>query len=186
MSKQLTAIVMLFVVAAFVGCGPSKRQQAIQRQEASVAEMKRVQAAFGDLQIALNAGVSQQEFSQRTNDTLVKIGDLQHSQVLAENGFPSAKEKVADIYAHFNNASDFYILSKPLLGPNSDEDDAILEDMMKDSEWKLIQDRFPDRVESGYFTFSSRRKNALGLWGLATEETKAASNLIDSVPIPTS
>jgi hypothetical protein len=183
--KGIATVSVLLLAVMLLGCGPSKKQQAIHKQEAGVAEMKRVRAAFGDLQIALNAGVSVQEFSQRTNDTLVKIGDLQHSEVLAENGFPSAKDKVAEIYAHFNNASDFYILSKPLLGPNLDEDDAILEDMMRDSEWKLIQDRFPARVESGYFTFSSRKKNALGLWGLAEENTKAAGDLMDQLSAPT-
>jgi hypothetical protein len=182
-SKQLTAIAVLIVVA-FVGCGPSKKQQAIQKQVASIAEMKRVLAAFGDLQIALNAGVSQQEFSTRTNDTLVKIGDLQHSEALAESGLPSAKEKVTEIYVNFNRAADNYTLSKPLLGPNSDEDDVILGDMMKDSEWNAIKSMFPDLVESGYFRFCCRRDNARHLWELAGGDTKAAGSLIDQLSTP--
>lgn len=183
MSKQLTVIGMLMVVA-FVGCGPSKKQQAAQKQVASIIEMRRVLAAFSDLQIALNAGVSQQEFSTRTNDTLVKIGDLQHSEALAESGFPTAKDKVAKIYVNFNRAAENYSLSKPLLGPNSDEDDVILGDMMKDSEWTLIKNKFPDMVESGYFRYCCRRDNARHLWELAGGDTKAASDLIDQVATP--
>ena len=79
MSKQLT-VIGIFVVLTFLGCGPSKKQEASKKQGTSIAEMKRVQAAFGDLQIAVDAGVLREEFSQRTNDTLVKIGDLKRSE----------------------------------------------------------------------------------------------------------
>ena len=114
MSKQLTVIGMLEVVA-FVGCGPSKKQQ---ERQASIAEMKRGHAAFGDLQIAVSSGVLLQEFSLRTNDTLIKIGDLQRSEALAKSGFPTETDKVSQIYVHFNRVAEAYPMSKEFLGPN--------------------------------------------------------------------
>ncbi len=59
MSKKLIAIGTL-VIVAFAGCGPSKKQIAAQKRDASVAEMKRVIYVFGYLEISLNAGVSGQ------------------------------------------------------------------------------------------------------------------------------
>src|SRR5579872_3356900 len=107
MSRSLIVMGML-VVVAFVGSGPSKKQQATQKRQASIAEMQGVQAAFGDLQIAIDAGVLREEFSQRLNDALVKIGDLKRSEDLAGSGFPTAEDKVAEIYGHFNNAAKVY------------------------------------------------------------------------------
>lgn len=187
MSKQLTAIGMLFVVVAFVGCGPSKKQEAAKKREASVAELKRLQAAFGDLQIAINAGVSQQEFSQRTNDALVKIGDLQRSEALAESGFPAAKDKLAEIYVQFDRAAEIYALSKQFFGPNpaplGDGD----EDMLNVPEYEMLQKKFPDAYKrGGYFTIVSRSDTVKGLWKLAKEDTEAAGALIDQLSTPAS
>jgi hypothetical protein len=186
-SKQLTAIRMLFVVVVFVGCGPSRKEEALKKQDASFAELKRVQAAFGDLQIAVNAGVSQQEFSQRTNDTLVKIGDLQRSEALAESGFPAEKDKIAEIYIQFNHAAEIYTLSKQFFGPNpaplGDGD----EDMLNVPEYEMLHKMFPDAYEhGGYFTISSRSDTLKGLWRLAKEATEAASRLIDRLSAPSS
>jgi hypothetical protein len=186
-SKHVTAISTLFVVVAFMGCGPSKKQEAARKQDASFSELKRVQAAFGDLQIALNAGVSPQEFSQRTNDTLVKIGDLQHSEALADSGFPAEKGTIADIYIQFNRAAEIYTLSKQFLGPNpaplGDGD----EDMLNVPEYDMLQKMFPDAYQhGGYFTIASRSDTVKGLWRLAKEDTEAASGLIDRLATPAS
>jgi hypothetical protein len=186
-SKQLTAIGVLFAVAAFVGCGLSKKQEATKKQEASIAEMKRVQAAFGDLQIAVNAGVSKQEFSQRTNDTLVKIGNLQHSEALAESGFPAAKDKVAEIYAQFNHAAEIYTLSKQFFGPNPAPLGDYDEYDLSVPEYEMLQKMFPDAYEhGGYFTIASRSYTVKGLWKLARGDTKAAGDLIDQLSTPAS
>jgi hypothetical protein len=190
-SKQLSAIGVLFVVVAFFGCGPSKEQEASKKKEAgreaSIAELKRVQAAFGDLQIAINAGVSQQEFSQRTNDTLVKIGDLQRSEALAESGFPAAKDKVAEIYAQFNHAAEIYTLSKKFFGPNPAPLGDYDEDKLNVPEDDMLQRMFPDAYKrGGYFSFVSRSDTVKGLWKLAKEDTEAAGGLIDQLSTPAS
>jgi hypothetical protein len=186
MSKQLT-VIGIFVVLTFVGCGPSKKQEASKKQGTSIAEMKRVQAAFGDLQIAVDAGVLREEFSQRTNDTLVKIGDLKRSEELAESGFPTAGDKVAEIYAHFNSAAKTYALAKQFFGPNpaplGDGD----EDMLNVPEYKMLQGMFPDAAkQGGYFTIASRSETVKGLWKLAEEDTKAAGDLINELSTPAS
>lgn len=182
MSKQLTVIGML-VVLAFVGCGPSKKQEAAKQQETSIVEMKRIQAAFGDLQIAINAGVSKQEFSQRTNDSLVKIGDLQHSETLAESGFPTARDKVAEIYVHFNRAAEAYKMSKVFFG---DEWDDVLErstDVASVEETETLVAAFP---EFSFRVDSSRSRILQNLWKIAKENTEAASGLIDKLATPAS
>jgi hypothetical protein len=171
----------------FVGCGPSKKQEASKKQGASIAEMKRIQAAFGDLQIAVDAGVLREEFSQRTNDTLVKIGDLKRSEELAESGFPTAEVKVTEIYAHFNSAAKIYSLAKQFFGPNpaplGDGD----EDMLNVPEYEMLQKMFPNAYEhGGYFTIVSRSDTVKGLWKLAKEDTEAAGDLIDLLSTPAS
>jgi hypothetical protein len=182
MSKPMTVIGML-VILTFVGCGPSKQQEARKKQEASreasIAELKRVQAAFGDLQIAVDAGVLREEFSQRTNDTLVKIGDLKRSKELAESGFPTAEDKVAEIYLQFSHAADVYTLSKQFFGPNPAADDAFEVDMLSNSEYEMLQGMFPDAAkQGGYFSIASRSETVKGLWRLAEEDTKTAGDLI--------
>ena len=187
MSKQLTAIGVLIVVATFVGCGSAKRQEAQEAREkqgASIAEMKRVLAAFGDLQIALNAGVSVQEFSQRTNDTLIKIGDLQRSEGLAESGFPTAEAKVAEIYVHFDDAAKAYGLSKHYFGPNPGADSAYEVDLLSNSDHDMIESMFPDMARTT--AISLRSETVKGLWRVAKTDTTAAGNLIDQLSTPAS
>ena len=104
----------------------------------------------------------------------------------ARSGFPSAKDKVTEIYVNFNRATENYTMSKPLLGPNSDEDEVILGDMMKLSEWTQMKSTFPDMIESGYFSFCCRRDNARHLWELAGRDTKTTGNLIDQLSTPAS
>jgi hypothetical protein len=181
MSKRLTAIGVLFVVVAFVGCGPSKPSQ-----KASIAEMKRVQAAFSALQIAVNADMSKQEFSQRTEDTLIKIGDLQHSEVLAESGFPKAKNQVAEIYVRFNYMAQIYSVSAPFVGPDLETDTTYGVGMLNDSEQETIkgmQSRFPDFAK---LTFHTRSEAMQGLWKLAGDTAEATGGLIDQLSTPVS
>ena len=181
-----TVAVLLFAVV-LLGCGPSRKQQAAQKQESSIAEMKRVRGAFGDLQIALNAGVSAQEFSQRTNDTLVKIGDLQHSEALAESGFPTSKDMVAEIYTHFSHAVEIYTLSKQFFGPNPAPLGDYDVDDLSVPEYEMLQKMFPDAYEhGGYFSIVSRGNTVKGLWKLAKEDTETASGLLDKLSTPTS
>src|SRR5712692_9013824 len=151
------------IAVTLAGCGSSQKA-------ASVAEMKRVQAAFGDLQIALDAGVSKQEFSQRLNDTLIKIGNLQNSEKLAENGLP--KDKVAQVYIHFHRAAEAYKMSKEFFG----------DDLTASWEPDEVRAKFPELAESlGSHKILSRSAILQGLWKFAGERTRAASNLIDQL-----
>ena len=186
MLRQLI-VLGIFMVVTFIGCGPSKKQEASKKQGASIAEMKRVQAAFGDLQIAVDAGVLREEFSQRTNDTLVKIGDLKRSEELAESGFPTGEGKVIEIYAHFNSAAKIYSLAKQFFGPNPaplGDDDV---DDLNVPEYEMLQKMFPDAAkQGGYFNMVSRSDTVKGLWKLAKEDTETASGLIGQLSTPTS
>ncbi len=183
----LPQLCLLVIALTFTGCGSSKNQEISKKREASIAEMKRVQAAFGDLQIAIDAGVSREEFSQRTNDTLVKIGDLKRSEELAESGFPAMEDKVAEIYTHFNGAAKTYTLSKQFFGPNPEADDAFEVDMVGHSEYEMLQEMFPDAAEH-HVDFNSplRSETVKVLWKLAEDDTKAAGDLIDQLPTPAS
>ena len=162
------------LAAVFIGCGSSKKR------DTSLTEMKRVKAAFGDLQIALDAGVSKQEFSQRLNDTLVRIGSLPDSRKLAGNGFPKDTDKIALIYAHFTRAADAYKLAKEFFG---DRWDYLLEDSTdfpSDSERQVVKASFPELVTSSG-NITSRRDTLQSLWGLAGDETHSASEVIDQI-----
>jgi len=164
---------LLLITVALAGCGSS-------RKAASVAEMKRVQAAFGDLQIALDAGVTKQEFGQRVNDTLVKIGNLQNSAKLAENGLP--KDKVAQVYIHFYRAAEAYKLSKDFFGERWDYLLESTTDSTSEAEQNMVKALFPELAErTESYRLYSRGSTLQDLWKLAGEETQAASRLIDQL-----
>jgi uncharacterized caspase-like protein len=182
-SKQLRVIGVL-VFVAFVGCGPSKPSQ-----KASIAEMKRIQDAFSGLQLAVNADMSKQEFSERTEGTLVKIGDLEHSELLAESGLPTEKNQVAEIYVHFHRVAMVYSMSAAFIGPDLETDTFSGVGMLSDSEHKTIEEvqyMFPDLAKSGYFAFHSRSEAVQGLWKLAGNTAEAAGGLIDQLSTPAS
>jgi hypothetical protein len=187
---QITAQLCLLIAAlTFSGCNPSKKTEARKKQDASIAEMKRIQAAFGDLQMAINADMTKQEFSQRTEATLVKIGELEHSEVLAESGFLTAKDQVAEIYVHFNHVAQLYSISAQFIGPDLQTDSVYGVGMLSVSEHETInglQYMFPDLAASGNFAFHSRSEAAKGLWKLAGDTAEVTGGLIDQLPTPAS
>jgi len=163
----------MVTVLALSGCGSSKKR------EASIAEMKRVQSAFGDLQIAVDAGVSQQEFSQRVNDMLVKIGDFRNSENLALLGLPKEQNKVQDIYAHFSRAAEAYKLSKEFFGDRWDPVGEEATDFPSEEERETVKTAFPDVFPS--YGVTSRRDTLRDLWKLASDETRSAKTLMDQL-----
>jgi hypothetical protein len=134
------------------------------------------------LQIALNAGVSREEFSQRTNDALVKVGDLQQSELLAADGFPAEKDKIASVYVQFGGAAEIYALSKQFFGLNPAQLGDGDEDMLNVPEYEMLQRKFPDAYKrGGYFTIVSRSDTVKGLWRLAKEDTDTAGSIIEQL-----
>jgi len=181
MPKQLTAIGVL-VVVALVGCGPSNKQ------EASLNEIRTVQAAFGDLQKAVNASMSKQDFSEKTESTLVKIGDLQRSEMLAESGFPAEKKnQVAEIYVQFAHTAQLYSVSQPFVGPDVMTDSVYGVDMLNNSEQETIRNLpllYPELVKSEGINFRTRSEALQGLWKLAGASIQASDNLIHKLSTP--
>jgi hypothetical protein len=161
----------LIATLALTACGVSKKR------EASIADMKRVEAAFGDLQIALSAGVSKEEFSRRLTDALVKIGDLAESMKVAETGFPKNADKVEQAYDHFKRAAEAYKLSKEFFGDRWDYLTESSTDYPSEPEQQMIKTAFPSVVpSSGVVT--SREETLHGLWKLAAGETQDPNDLL--------
>jgi hypothetical protein len=172
-AREFTIVAFLIAIFTLTACGVSKRR------EASTAEMKRVAVAFGDLQIALDAGVSKQEFSQRLNDALVKIGDLAESMKVAETGLPKDADKVEQAYSHFRHAVEAYKLSKVFFGDRWDYLLELSTDLTSESEQQVIKASYPSLAAPEIEL--SRSATLHGLWKFAAAETQASNESIEKL-----
>jgi hypothetical protein len=138
--------------------------------------MKRVQAAFGNLQKGLDTGVSNQEFTQRVHKTLAGIGDLETSEKVAEVGLP--KDKVALVYGYFGREAAAYAMSTQFLGDRWDELQQTATDSTSEDEKQSLNLAFPELY---VIDVTSRRKVVRGLLKLAKDDRDGASGMIETL-----
>jgi hypothetical protein len=160
---------LLFIVLRSFGCSST-------RNIASTDEMMRVQAAFGDLQNGLDAGVSDQEFTQQVHTALARIGDLQNSEKVAEIGLP--KDKVALVYGYFGREATAYAMSTQFLGDRWDELQQTTTDSTSDDEKQSLSLAFPELY---VVDIMSRRNVVRDLLILAKDERDDASDMIETL-----
>jgi hypothetical protein len=142
----------------------------------STDEMKRVQAAFGNLQKGLDTGVSNQEFTQRVHETLAGIGDLGTSEKIAEISLP--KDKVALVYGYFGREAAAYAMSTQFLGNRWDELRQTETDSTSDNEKQSLSLAFP---ELSVIDVLSRRNVVRDLLKVAKDDRDGASGMIETL-----
>jgi hypothetical protein len=128
--------------------------------------MKRVQAAFGNLQKGLDTGVSNQEFTQR----------VETSEKVAEVGLP--KDKVALVYGYFGREAAAYAMSTQFLGDRWDELQQTATDSTSEDEKQSLNLAFPELY---VIDVTSRRKVVRGLLKLAKDDRDGASGMIETL-----
>jgi len=101
------AIALTFCLTA---CGSQKRKERL-------AELQRVQSAVHEMSVVVTVGANQAEFSRRLTDVLLKIGDIQQSELQVTTRFPkNERQNVEDTYRHLVRALDAYDQSKDFFG----------------------------------------------------------------------
>lgn len=173
--------ILALVFSAFLlpGCGRS------QKQKEGIDELKRIQVSIHGLHILVAAGLTKQEYSQRFEDILLKLGDLDSS---AKVTLPKFRENdqaiVKDVYAHFvqsieayKNARDYF--GKSFKGSECDEGCSFF----PQAEYDAVKTQFPtleDLPAPGQFGYY-RPEMLQALWKLAGEEDTAAAGLIQKL-----
>jgi hypothetical protein len=162
---------LLFVALACCGCGSSRVAST-----GNTDEMKRVQTAFGDLQKELDTGGSKQEFAQKVNGTLARIGDLDNSERVAEAGLP--EDKVGFVYGYFGRAAIAYAMSGEFFGDRWDDQTERTTDATSDGERRSVTAAFPEFYAVDVM---SRRRTLNDLLKVAQDENHSAGEMIKTL-----
>jgi hypothetical protein len=165
---------LLVIALASYGCRSSPNPVG----PGNTDEMKRIQGAFEDLQKGLGTDESNQAFTQRVNDTLAKIGDLEKSEGIADVGLPERTDKVSIVYGYFGQAALAYSMSQRYLGNRWDEQSQTVTDSTSNAEQQSVNAAFP-----GIYVVDtmSRRKTVSDLLLVAQGETRDAGELIKTL-----
>jgi hypothetical protein len=172
-------LALVFIVFLLPGCtGSQKRKEGID-------ELKRIQVSIHDLHILVAAGLTKQEYSQRFEDVLLKVGDLDSS---VNSTLPKFRKNdqatVKDVYIHFvqsieayRNARDYF--GKSFKGSECEEGCSFF----PQAEYDAVKTQFPtlaDLSAPGQFGYY-RPEMLQALWKLAGEEDTATVGLIQKL-----
>ena len=163
---------LLFIALASYGCGSSRKAASA----GNTGEMNRIQAAFGNLQNDIDTSVSKQQFTQKVNDALARIGDLESSEKVAEVGLP--KDKVALVYGYFGREAAAYVMSTEFFGDRWDELRGRATDSSSDAEKQSVSLAFPEIHDVDVM---SRRNVMQDLSKVAQGESDAASGMMKTL-----
>src|SRR5712691_8093436 len=129
-STARTVLSLVLIAAIQVACGSKKSSpqteqasQAVQANTADLArrqglaELHRVHDAIDELRIIAEGAISQDEFSRRFTDSLLKIGDLETGRQRTLTSFSGGNHSsVEGIYGFFQNGLGAYRESKRFFG----------------------------------------------------------------------
>jgi hypothetical protein len=162
---------LVLIALASYGCGSSRNAAGTGNTD----EMNRIQSAFGDLQNDIDTSASKQEFAQKVNDALARVGDLENSEKVAEVGLP--KDKVALVYGYFGREEAAYVMSTEFFGDRLD-DLRGRTDSASDAEKESVSLAFPEIYD---FDTMSRRNIMRDLSKVAQGERETASEMIKTL-----
>lgn len=180
MSHRTDKILALVLIAFLLpGCDGS------QKRKEGIDELKRIQASIHNLHILVAAGLTKQEYSQRFEDVLLKVGDLDSSAGVT---LPKFRKKdqvtVKIVYTHlfqsleaYKNARDYF--GKSFKGSECEEGCSFF----PQAEYDTVKTQFPTLTDLqpesrfGYY----RPEMLQALWKLAGEEDTAAAGLIQKL-----
>jgi hypothetical protein len=180
--SRFALLILVFIAFAFPGCGGS------QKRKEGIAELERVESSIHDLNILVAAGLNKQEYSQRFEDVLLKVGDLDSSAKVTLPKFPKKDQGIVrDAYVHLAQSLEAYQKARDYFGKRFDgsgcEEGC---SFFSQNEYDAVKTQFPtltdlemspsvgDRPSVGFY----RPEMLQALWKLAGEEDTAADGLI--------
>jgi hypothetical protein len=97
---------------ALLSCRSSQRQEKERRKE-GIEELDQLYATVHGLSILVSAGITKGEYSQRVEDTLLKLGDLRESiKKVAPKFGDTDQTAVAGVYIHLSKSVDAFTLAR--------------------------------------------------------------------------
>jgi len=187
MANFALAVTILFLA----GCGSSHRKEGMQ-------EIEKLQADVHGLHILVSAGVTKQEYSQRFEDVLLKLDDLDQREAEAVVKFPQSEQlTVKTVCTHLSQSMAAYKKARDYFGVSFEgygcEEGC---SFFRESEYDAAKREFPNLAHLDFgpeFTWykdsggnvvnhSYRRSEMLqALWALAGAEDDQAKSLIDTL-----
>jgi len=190
MKRGCSAFVLAIITAT--GCGSSQ-----QRNE-GIQQMQKLQAAIHGLHLLVSAGVNKQEYSQRFEDVLLIVGDLDQNEAATLPRFPQSEQPtVRFIYADLSQSLAAYKKARDYFG-DSFEGYACEEGcaFFPENEYDAARQEFPTLAQLSYGPEITWYKDSSGnivghayrrsemlqaLWKLAGEEDDKANQLINQL-----
>lgn len=163
---------LVLIALVSYGCGSSRNAAGTGNTD----EMNRIQSAFGDLQNDIDTSASKQEFAQKVNDALARVGDLENSEKVAEVGLP--KDKVALVYGYFGREEAAYVMSTEFFGDRLDDLRGRTTDSASDAEKESVSLAFPEIYD---VDIMSRRNIMHDLSKVTQGERETASEMIKTL-----
>jgi hypothetical protein len=179
----LSVAALIVTTLVFFGCGSQNKQ--------GLAELERIEGVAHGLEIAVSAGVSQEEYSRRVNDALISVGDLEESARTTLPKFPARqREAVKDIYAHLSQSLEAYKAAKCCFGDTHAHDVDPLEgdNRLTAASYEALRGRLPSLAadtafhgsdEFGYWAWKGDVLQAL--WRVAADERAKARESLDKL-----
>ena len=170
--------VFLVVILMLAGCSSSR-----QRKE-GIQELEKLQADVHGLHILVSAGVTKQEYSQRFEDVLLKLGDLNQNATETVPKFPQGEQETAKtVYAHLSQSINAYKKARVYFGDSfegySCEGGC---SFFPQSEYDAVKREFPTLAELNLSPVAHeyhRSSMLQALWAVAGEEDDQAKRLVD-------
>jgi hypothetical protein len=184
-NNHFLALAAVFLVA---GCGSSQRKEGVQ-------ELGKLEGEVHGLHVLVSAGITKQDYSQRFEDVLLKLGDLDQSATETLPKFPQSEQPtVKAIYADLSQSIGAYKKARDYFG-DSFEGYGCEEgcSFFPESEYDAVKQEFPtlDRLGFGpeytwyrdnsgnIVNHAYRRSDMLqALWAVAGNEDDEAKQLI--------
>jgi hypothetical protein len=188
-TRRNRQLVLLGAVILIAGCSSSERKEGIHELETRQVEVH-------GLHILVSAGVTTQEYSQRLEDVLLKMGDQDQSAGAKILKFPrDEQETVKTVYAHLSQSVEAYKKARDYFG-DSFEGYGCEEgcSFFPENQYDLAKQGFPTlaplsfgpeytwyRDGSGNIVNHAYRRSDMlrALWTVAGNEDDEAKQLVD-------
>jgi len=156
-----------------------------------VAELRKMLSAVQDVEIVVSAGATEDQYSQRLTDALLKFGKLDEvcKHALTHFAEPAQQNLSAQICQHLGTALDAYTYAKGYFGPEYNLGFDISPTYnLNDADYARVRERFPmledlpiaDTGTEGH-KFYARSMMLQALWKVAGHESQAAKDLIEKL-----
>ena len=142
----LGSSVTLVAIVFLAGCGLS------QRRKEGVQQLEQLETDVHGLHILVSAGVTKQEYSQRFEDVLLKLGDLDQSAKETVPKFPQKEQPtIKAVYTHLSQSMAAYKKARDYFGVSFEgygcEEGC---SFFRESEYETVKQQFPTLAQLSF------------------------------------